>query len=187
MTQLDLTPGVERMYAHGCPACGALAAIETVGGDTIEINKTLDVEARGLMWITKNERPPRYALYAYLEVDRCTECQREFYRVTLALIANTEVSDDWADKYFWCSKQITGTPAQFTVTPQGGRAHLPKRWILARLETPAGWLHRHDFGPFLATEKATGWNGVVSRIVGGKMWTDAAALVARAWPLVNTL
>lgn len=179
--RVKLTPGVEPLYAAGCPACGAPA--ESIGygldGDTIDISATIEAKGQGLFWAV-----PGHAVHTMLELDQCTACRQEFYRVFFDIIANAQVSQDWADAYFWRNQTIEETPTLYTVTPCMDGTGLPERWIVERIETPSGILDQHMFGPFQAEHSLGGPNGV-SRCTGGPMWDEAAALCGRVFRLLT--
>ena len=119
-----------------------------------------------------------FAFNPMLFAHDCKICGATVHAVEVDLIANPDISDDWADKYFNRNETIEEPEKPYTVTRQKPDAP-PLSWMLTRTETPEGWLDRH-FLPLLVDGEAGGQNGLAS-CSGEAIWGLAAALVDQFW------
>lgn len=115
---------------------------------------------------------------AYLEVGRCGHCDADYWGVAST---RADVTRDVLYHDVECPiEEWMGAHAGNLIGEHSGRP-----WILMRDATPSGPIHRHQFGPFLASDLSgvVGESGVSAcgRAQTG-LWATAAAIVADAWP-----
>jgi hypothetical protein len=173
--QLKITPGAFLK----CPRCGGENGLSLYDGDTIPLHEAMpdarDV-ADGLALAQDG-----HCFYACLNACVCRACGAGCYIVDLQVVKADEVSQDWADTHFWLNGPGVKPHFHFTATCRG--AGLPQRWTGEWTKTDAGDLEHYRFGPFIPPTPLEGSNGVAN-CAGGTVWTEAAALIARVWPLI---
>lgn len=168
---VDLTEGIAAGLEN-CPACDASPEfVECVDGDTVFVTH-YDVDALDLHCLRG-----QFAFHAMLLAFDCESCGQTFNNVQVDLIPNPDITEAWANKYFWQNEIIEEPEKAYSVTLKKPDRP-PLSWTFTRTETAAGLLDRH-FLP-LAGHYAGGQNGLQS-CSGDTIWMDAAFLVNRFW------
>lgn len=173
--QIKMTPGA----VLKCPSCGGENTLSIYDGDTVPMHETMpdaNTVAGGLA-LSKDG----YCFYACLNACVCRACGAGCHIVDLRVVKAHEVSQDWADAHFWLNGPIGEPDIRFTAVCRG--AGLRHKWTCESTKTDAGELEHYRFGPFVSRSSLEGSNGVAN-CAGGRVWKDAAALVARVWPLI---
>lgn len=164
---ISLTPGTDAVFQI-CPSCQASCKFKETGGDTVPTAKVIpgaQPTADGLALAKAG-----YSFYAMATTLKCGECDGGSYLVEFNLIANPDITREWANTYLWLNDDIEEPEIPFTVILHGDFDGLPHRWRLRRLETREGQLDRHCFGPFPRK---------------GDLWYEAEELLGRIWPILT--
>jgi hypothetical protein len=123
-----------------CPHCNTM--------DTL----TAPVKKGVFHWVVDG-----HTVHCVLDFRRCEACGLSSYAVTLALIANPDIGDKRSAEYFWSDKPKHGRTTVATMKPGWKVRGLPKQWRVSRIETPAGVIERHFFGPFPGVNERGVW------------------------------
>ena len=173
--QMKITPGASLK----CPRCGRKDTLSIYDGDSLPAHVSMrdaKTVAGGLAGSKDG-----HCFYDCLNACVCRACGTGCHIVDLHIVDNPEVSKDWASVHFWLNGEPDKPYREFTVDCRGGG--LPAHWTVELMKTDAGELAHYSFGPFITRDAVEGPNGVAN-CGGGKIWEDAAALIARVWPLV---
>jgi hypothetical protein len=123
-----------------CPHCKAVDALDT------------PIKKGVVHWAAHG-----YTVHCVLDFRQCKSCGLSSYAVTLALIDNPDVGDEWSNKYFWSDRPKHGRTRVGTMCPGWKIRGFPKQWCVSRTETRAGVLERHFFGPFPGVNEPGVW------------------------------
>ena len=158
-----------------CSQCGE--ALECADSDTVFMPYC---DARDLFYLRDG-----MAFNPVLLEQVCASCEHPVQTVQVDIIANPDITEAWADKYF-CQNDIIEEPEiSYTVALPQGYLDLPRRWLLFRTETAAGILDRHLLR-LSEGETVAGSNGLQS-CSGDPIWEAASEEVNKAWPILAGL
>ena len=155
-----------------CSQCGE--ALECADSDTVFMPYC---DARGLFYLRDG-----MAFNPVLLEQVCASCEHPVQTVQVDIIANPDITEAWADKYFCQNDVIEEPEIAYTVALPQGCLDLPRRWLLFRTETAAGFLDRH-FLRLSEGETVAGTTGckVVRMIPFGKLHRKKSIRRGRFW------
>lgn len=171
---------IEKDDGLKCAICGSRDGLSFPDGDTVPLVSRmpeLHAVAQGLALSNG-----KYSMASELLQCEC-RCGAASYIINLGLINQADVTEEWANKYFCLNEEITETAEQFMVTTNA--RGVPERWLMERIATAEGMLDCHTFGPFLPAHKLAGPYGVSCCSGDDGLWTRAADLISRVWPLLT--
>jgi len=120
-----------------------------------------------------------FAFHSTVNTHVCKSCGQRVHTVEVGIIGNPDITEAWADKYFWLNKASEEPEIPYTITLREASSDLPSRWTLSRRETADGCFDRHYME--LSGEEYMELSEEVG-IMGA-----AVALIDNAWPVLSGL